>query len=184
MAHAEDVARFFLYLAAQEAEPELVTHMRLQKLLYHAQGWSLAARGRPLFDSPIEAWVHGPVVRSVYPMFRDHGDQPIPSCEARGDIPLADDDKNFVRSIWEGYKGFSATRLRQMTHADPPYLHARGTLGPDERSDMPISNASMQEFFRTLYERRKDPAAIGIDEALAASDDFRSGRSVNLRKIA
>jgi uncharacterized phage-associated protein len=43
-----------------------LTHLKLQKLLYFAQGLHLAYSGSPLFDDPIEAWRHGPVVRSIY----------------------------------------------------------------------------------------------------------------------
>jgi hypothetical protein len=36
------VASFLIHLAVAEAEPDFLTHLRLQKLLYFAQGWSLA----------------------------------------------------------------------------------------------------------------------------------------------
>ncbi len=37
------------------------TPMKLQKLCYYAQSWSLAWDDAPLFDQDFEAWVHGPV---------------------------------------------------------------------------------------------------------------------------
>ena len=69
MANVHDVAKFFIDLAQkreQQQRGDLVTNLRLQKLLYFAQGWSLARYGKPLFDAPIEAWKFGPVVREVY----------------------------------------------------------------------------------------------------------------------
>ncbi|MCH7691617.1 MAG: DUF4065 domain-containing protein, partial [candidate division Zixibacteria bacterium] len=39
-----------------------VSAMKLHKLLYYAQAWSLVWDERPLFQERIEAWVSGPVV--------------------------------------------------------------------------------------------------------------------------
>lgn len=55
MTTAEAVARHFIFLAAQMEEPTPLTHMQVQKLVYYAQGWSLAIDGRPMFPSVIEA---------------------------------------------------------------------------------------------------------------------------------
>ncbi len=43
-----------------------MSNLKLQKLLYDAQGHYLGGHGQPLFEDPIEAWVHGPVVPSTY----------------------------------------------------------------------------------------------------------------------
>ena len=53
-------------MSAAPDESVLVSPLRLQKLLYYCQGWSLALLGRPLFRQPIEAWMNGPVVKDVY----------------------------------------------------------------------------------------------------------------------
>src|SRR5262249_50830431 len=50
VAQAIDVARYLIQLAAAEDEPELLSHLRLQKLLYYVQGWSLAQRRAPMFS--------------------------------------------------------------------------------------------------------------------------------------
>ena len=42
----------------------------MQKLLYLAQGYSYAFYDRTLFLDELEGWVHGPVVRDVYNMFK------------------------------------------------------------------------------------------------------------------
>ena len=76
MARAEHVARYFLWLSV-ESEPTPLTQLHLHKLLYYAQGWSLAAWGERLFDEAIQAWRHGPVVPSVYPSFADYGSSAI-----------------------------------------------------------------------------------------------------------
>ena len=69
MAAAMDVARQFVRLAWEDEEPEGLTHLRLQKLLYYAQGWHLAAFGLALFAGHIEAWNTAPLSKQVYPAF-------------------------------------------------------------------------------------------------------------------
>src|SRR6476660_4904178 len=45
----EAIAKYLLTLAETEDEPDPLTHLRLQKLMYYVQGWSLALRKRPAF---------------------------------------------------------------------------------------------------------------------------------------
>ncbi len=62
-----DIANYFIWrVNAHEEFGENITNLQLQKLLYYAQGFNVAWYGRPLFLQPIEAWVHGPVVRDLY----------------------------------------------------------------------------------------------------------------------
>lgn len=64
MISALDVAKYLLRYQ-DEQNPE-ITNQKLQKLLYYAQGLSLAIYGKPIFNENILAWSYGPVVRSVY----------------------------------------------------------------------------------------------------------------------
>ena len=50
MASAFDVAAYIL-----EREGEIAT-LKLQKLVYFAQAWSLSLDEKPLFDEKIEVW--------------------------------------------------------------------------------------------------------------------------------
>src|SRR5882762_6202388 len=76
-ASALDVAKYLILLARSEEEPEFLSPMQLQKLLYYTQGWSLALLKEPMFDERIEAWAYGPVVKEVFQAFRNFGDGPI-----------------------------------------------------------------------------------------------------------
>ena len=152
MASAIDVARFLIELAKAEDEPEQLSHLRLQKLLYYVQGWSLALRDQPMFDDKIEAWVHGPVVPSVYPEFADFGFQTIPPDEVPSPDALAPEEKQFIESVWEAYREHSANSLRRMTHQEPPWLEARGGCGPADRCGNEITHASMKAFFSSTTE--------------------------------
>ncbi|MFD2419431.1 Panacea domain-containing protein [Amycolatopsis pigmentata] len=63
--NASTVAKWFVAWAEADDEATL-SNLKLQKLLYYAQGHYLALTGRPLFDDEIQAWSHGPVVPAVY----------------------------------------------------------------------------------------------------------------------
>jgi uncharacterized phage-associated protein len=148
MASARSVADHLLRLASAEDEPECLTHMRLQKLLYYVQGWSLALRGKPMFDDRIEAWAHGPVVRSLFSTFTDFGSLPV-DLEAH---PLLDGDldveeKEFIEAVWDAYKQHSTFNLRQMTHGEDPWIEAHKGYGPADLCTVEITKESMKAFF-------------------------------------
>lgn len=147
MARALDVARYLIHLASQEEEPELLTHLRLQKLLYYVQGWSLAMRGVEMFPERIEAWAHGPVVRDLYSSFASYGDHPIPV--EKGEIPdsLSQEDREFISSVWDAYRPHSAWNLREMTHTERPWKETRGSLRPADNCSEEITKESMRSFF-------------------------------------
>ena len=146
MARAIDVARYLIRLASHEEEPDPLTHLRLQKLLYYVQGWSLAQRGCPMFEDRIEAWAHGPVVPAVYHTFKDFGFSFIPDNEDPIE-GLSEEESGFIVSVWEAYKGYSASSLRQMTHDEPTWLDARQGLDPAERCEAEITHEAMRTFF-------------------------------------
>jgi uncharacterized phage-associated protein len=143
----QDVAAFLIRIAALEDEPDFFTHLRLQKLMYYVQAWSLANRGHPAFMGRIEAWAHGPVVRELYSTLSVYGNQPIPGDALPNQSPLTKDDKRFVASVWEAYKGFTAFALRSMTHNESPWIDARGSAGPADICTTEITHDSMMRYF-------------------------------------
>jgi uncharacterized phage-associated protein len=69
------IAKWFIAWA--EAEGEELSNLKLQKLLYYAQGHHLAERHQPLFTEQIQAWSHGPVVPQVYHEYKSCGSSSI-----------------------------------------------------------------------------------------------------------
>jgi uncharacterized phage-associated protein len=144
-ASALRVADLFLVLSATEEEPDCVSPLRLQKLLYYAQAWSLAMRDRPLFREDIEAWIDGPVVPRVYARFAHDGDR----CQISPSSPLVSlsaDDDAFVRSVWRAYRNYSATALHYMAQYEDPWRLAHG--GPSDGGEPGIlTHESMKDYF-------------------------------------
>lgn len=145
MLTAQRVAEYFLSLVDEEAGDAL-SNLKLQKLVYYAQGFSLALTGKPLFNETIEAWQHGPVVPSLYRSLKKHGSEPIPSPE--NGINLENypvDVTELLDEVYSVYGQFSASKLRNMTHQEPPWTEAMG-FGASH----PINHQTMREYFSTL----------------------------------
>lgn len=121
----QHIANYFL--DAAEAEGSTVDLMKLIKLVYIAYGWVLALTGNKLFDEPVEAWKHGPVVPSIYHEFKHYRSSPI--CESSGiwdmetngyqipKIPKSEKVTQMIlEKVWAAYKPFSGWSLRRKTH--------------------------------------------------------------------
>jgi uncharacterized phage-associated protein len=124
------IAKWFIAWA--EAEGEELSNLKLQKLLYYAQGHHLAEQHRPLFSDQIQAWSHGPVVPGVYHQYKGSGSATIelPDEDSFTWDDVDSETADFLSRVWNTYGGFSAGRLRNMTHEELPWqAHFR----PDER---------------------------------------------------
>ena len=64
-------AKYFLAQASEDAG-DLISNLKLQKLVYYAQGFHLALYDEPLFLEAIEAWTHGPVVPDLYRHYKKY----------------------------------------------------------------------------------------------------------------
>jgi len=129
-----------------------VDAMKLQKLLYYCNAWSLADRGVPMFDDEIQAWKHGPVVASIYPLHRGRIDL---ESWPRGDAAaLTPNDARFIDGIVDAYGGLSGWRLRNLTHQEAPWVEAWEDAGYGVRLGVPISPHSMATYYRGLRSQR------------------------------
>jgi uncharacterized phage-associated protein len=128
------------WAAANEAD---MTNMKLQKLLYYAQGRYLAEYGKPLFEEEIEAWSHGPVVPSVYRAFKDNGSEEIPPSEDFEFSSIDRDTTKFLQKIWNTYGGIATWKLRKMTHNEDPWAKRFA----DAERNVVIPKDALREWF-------------------------------------
>lgn len=150
MYSAVEIGNWFLCSIDRDAG-DSITHLKLQKLVYYAQAWSLALLKRPLFDEDFEAWAHGPVAPSLYQEFKGNGWEALglPSvC-----TPLDEDTEELLSQVWDVYGQHSAKHLEALTHREAPWLEARGGLPPEVLSSKAISKELMGAFYLELYER-------------------------------
>ncbi len=64
MDKTEAVANYFIAMGMYEEE-SFMSNLRLNKLMYYTQAWSLVLLGRPLFEADFEAWDFGPVIPAI-----------------------------------------------------------------------------------------------------------------------
>ena len=132
------------YLLAQMSDDcgDTISNMKLQKLLYYAQGVSLACNNTALFREQIRAWAHGPVVPSVYHKYKEHGAGAIPKPADVNFAIFSNDDRAIMDEVWTVFGQFSGWKLRNMTHKEPPWK--------DTKQNAVITHASMRKYFTTL----------------------------------
>ena len=136
MPSASAVAKFILSLADEDAG-ELISNLKLQKLLYYAQGFHLAMHSEALFPEQIRAWEHGPVVPQVWQEYRDHGAGAIPR---PAEVPMNEftgAQAEVIKEVYAVFGQFSAWKLRNMTHDETPWTSTArdGVIAHEKMSD-------------------------------------------------
>jgi len=145
---ALDVANWFIDQFDKESG-DVVTHLKLQKLLYYSECWCQLLLYRELFSENIEAWAHGPVVREVFNEFKSSGWEPLNV--SRKSVDFDEDVVDVLEQVLEAYGNVSAKTLEQMTHQDQPWKEARGSLSPEARCSNIMSKENMRKYFMKKY---------------------------------
>ncbi|WP_392532905.1 Panacea domain-containing protein [Nostoc sp. C117] len=151
MLNAVNIAQYFL-----EKGEGSVTQLKLQKLVYYAQGFYLAKIGNPLFPEVIYAWDMGPVLVELRREYGAYGNRPIPTASI---LPLDFSiEKNTVRyldNIWICFGRYTAIQLVKMTHREQPWIEAY----QGKRSSAIISQETMKNYFSMRLNELEEVAA-------------------------
>lgn len=127
-----------------------ITAMKLQKLVYYCQAWSLVWDEQPLFSEKIEAWANGPV---VYELFKAHRGQFKIYSMKKGDITkLNQIQKETIDAILAHYGDKSSQWLSDLAHMETPWREARQGLPDNVRGHNEITHASMMEYYSGLQQ--------------------------------
>ena len=139
---ANDVASYILKHKGS------MTAMKLQKLLYYCQAWSLVWDENPLFKEKIEAWANGPVVREIY---NKHQGMFLVARWIHGKTTnLSKKQRETIDAVIDYYGKKSSQWLSDLTHKEMPWKDARTGLRPTQRGDRTITHASMMEYYSSL----------------------------------
>lgn len=142
MANVHDVA---VYILSKQGP---MTAMKLQKLVYYSQAWSLVWDEKPLFAERIEAWANGPIVPELYDAHRgkfrvDHWPLSHPD-------RLTDVEKETINAVLGHYGDMSSHMLGDLAHKEGPWAEARAGLPPSARGNAEITHALMAEYYGSL----------------------------------
>lgn len=153
MTTAATVANYIISLLAHDRDLETV---KLQKLLYFAQGWSFALRGKQLFSDDFEAWKHGPVIRSIYYQhakavripsdFKFDGNEYLDTDTGN----LDESEKRLIRAVVKDYGSLNPFELVDLTHLpNSPWSEVH----QEEGTPQTISKDRINSFFSKEKER-------------------------------
>ena len=116
-----EVADFFVDLAIKGAG-DLISPLKINKLLYYAQGNFLAKYNAPLFPEKIQAWQYGPVIPEIYHKYKVLGRQPIEIVDEDYSASIfTPEETTFLLDIAREYGKYSAETLVTKTHSEDPW---------------------------------------------------------------
>ncbi len=151
-----DVARYVINYV--NSNNDLISNLKLQKVLYFIQAKFLTEVGYPCFKEEIEAWDFGPVIPSVYHEYKQHGAGYIPpvkkffvysddifECKYKNysDDIIDDCDKEVINSTIDECTPYSASQLVNLTHNQTPWQNAYSP-----RRNQIISKKAIKDFFK------------------------------------
>lgn len=144
MVKVYDVAKYIL----EKQGP--MTTMKLQKLVYYCQAWSLGWDEVPLFDEEFQAWANGPVCPQLF--FKHKGQFIVDESlfDDRADVNFSQDELETMDAVLDYYGDKDPQWLSELTHKERPWKEARGGCAPGAYCDNIISKESMQEYYGGL----------------------------------
>ncbi len=141
MEKINDIAKWFI----NEISPD---PLKLQKLIYLAQGFSYVFNDECLFNEDLEAWVHGPVNREIYFNYCDYAYRPI---VIKYQITnLSSKSLKVLEYVRDTYGKYDSKYLEELTHNQYPWQFAREGLDPDERDNKIIPKEIIAEYFSSI----------------------------------
>lgn len=143
MANVFDTARYILDQMGS------MSTMKLQKLCYYAQAWSLVWDDAPLFDEDFQAWANGPVCPELF--FKTQGKYSVnASDETGGEDDLSDNQRDTIDRVIEHYGVHDAQWLSQLTHLESPWIDARKGIPSSAGCTNVITKESMAVYYGGL----------------------------------
>ena len=144
MATVFDVAKYILSKTGR------ISTMKLQKLCYYSQAWSIAWTEQPLFAERIEAWVNGPVCPALFQAHKGRFLISYSDLTTGNPDNLLEDQKDTIDKVLEHYGSWEPYELREQTHSEDPWKNARGGIPEDAFCDKEITCDSMGLYYGSL----------------------------------
>jgi uncharacterized phage-associated protein len=131
--NATKVGQFFL------SKNKDLTDIQIQKLVYYAYSWYMVVhKGKKIFDEQPEAWIHGPVFRSLFNSMKSKSFLDLSEVKN-----ICESNTEFLNTIYSVYGKYSGNTLERMTHSELPWKEARKGLAPYEHSQNKIKDSDI-----------------------------------------
>jgi len=139
-----DVAAYIL-----EKQGEMTT-IKLHRLVYYSQAWSLVWEAKPLFEEPIEAWSNGPISPDLY---KEHRGQFTLTSVSKGDSSILNEtEREDIDAVLDFYGHRTAQWLSDLARLEMPWNEARkrGFLETGERGSPLIWLSEMHWYYLSI----------------------------------
>ncbi|MDB5070423.1 MAG: hypothetical protein JWM87_1534 [Candidatus Eremiobacteraeota bacterium] len=144
IASAEVVAKYIL----AQSPLHRMSAMKLQKLVFYSQAWSLAWDDRVLFGEPIEASSEGPIVRSLWE--KTNRAYEVSLDDLTGDLATLDSGaQKTILNALRFYGDMTDGELGDLIEVEEPWRAARG----ESPSDAVVLHATIDIGLMTNYYR-------------------------------
>ena len=165
---ALEAANYLIFLMNDSFDD--LSNMKLNKLLYYAQGQYLLQKGEVLFDDDIEAWEHGPIIDKVYQKYKNSGDASISDYDTYMARQMPEDCADVLMKVAREYGRYTASALRNKTHV-PNGPWDRVYVEGKNHTVIPVSY--IKEYFE------KNEKEIAEVEIPLSNEDFIGRRDEN-----
>ena len=136
----------------------VMTHLKLQKILYYVQAFHLAYFDKELIEDDFQAWLHGPVSRKVYDKIKELSilyaeikydpEAFNPSPEIQLKQTLTSEQFDLINDVIDSYGKLNSTELENLSHSEMPWQKAREGYGVADRCEVIIPKEIMQTFYK------------------------------------
>ena len=124
-----------------------VTSMKLQKLVYYSQAWSLAWDDEPLFDEDFQAWANGPVCPDLFRVHKGQFGLPTSFFKKYAEGTFSPEQVDTIDIVLRDYAHMAPHELSDLTHREHPWIKARGNTPPGMPCENIIDKEDMREYY-------------------------------------
>lgn len=144
---SKQIANWFINRFIQDVPNggEYLTQLKLQKLMYFAQGFSLILNDKPLFKGRIIHRQYGPVVEDLatYFMEKKQGVEPLKDLIEEKEVKLTEEENALLELVYKKFGQFSSYKLVEISHMTKPWI--------DTNEGDVISLEEIDKFFRESF---------------------------------
>ena len=133
----------------ENRDAESITLLKLMKLLYYAEGCSIAIGNGSLFPDKFEGWAHGPAIKCVWDKYQETPRSlPYSSKDLFTVKSISSVDQDLLEQVYCTFGIYTAWGLRQKSCQETPWIEATNN---GKKLNQEICRKSMATYFKEHY---------------------------------
>lgn len=162
------VADYFIALA--HLTGTFLSNLKLQKLVYYAQAWTLVELKRELIEEDFQAWIRGPVIPSLYEEYSKFSCYSIRRDDLRNSFEKIEKEfepeiQKLLGMIDREYFSCETYYLEMLTNHEDPWVITRAGLHQDMNSDRIIPKELMIKYYSKFLEELENEEEKPIEKS-------------------